>query len=117
MPSCTVKPGISRIHATPHLKTAESATHPVTNIAAYRFAELSDLKPLRQRLMDFCKVRALKGTILLSTEGVNLFVAGKIIAEAFRVSPIKKPRGFVVKFKTRQDYENWRRDQKNPRLW
>ena len=43
--------------------------------------------------------------------------AGKIIAEAFRVSPIKKPRGFVVKFKTPQDYENWRRDQKNPRLW
>jgi hypothetical protein len=43
--------------------------------------------------------------------------AGKIISEAFRVSPIKKPRGFVVKFKTRQDYENWRRDQKNPRLW
>jgi len=43
--------------------------------------------------------------------------AGKIIAEAFRVSPIKKPRGFVVKFKTRQDYENWRREQKNPRLW
>ena len=43
--------------------------------------------------------------------------AGKIIAEAFRVSPIKKPRGFVVKYKTRQDYENWRRDQKNPRLW
>jgi hypothetical protein len=43
--------------------------------------------------------------------------AGKIIAEAFRVSPIKKPRGFVVKFKTRQDYENWRRNQKNPRLW
>ena len=77
MPSRTVKPGISRIHATPHLKTAESATNPVTNIAAYRFAELSDLKPLRQRLMDFCKVRALKGTILLSTEGVNLFVAGR----------------------------------------
>ena len=43
--------------------------------------------------------------------------AGKIIAEAFRVSPIKKPRGFVVKFKTRQDYENWCRDQMNPRLW
>lgn len=43
--------------------------------------------------------------------------AGKIIAEAFRLSPIKKPRGFVVKFKTRQDYENWRLDQNNPRLW
>ena len=48
----------------------------VTNIAAYRFAELSDLKPLRQRLIDFCKARGLKGTILLSTEGLNLFVAG-----------------------------------------
>ena len=43
--------------------------------------------------------------------------AGKIIAEAFRVSTIKKPKGFIVKFKTGQDYENWRRDQKNPRLW
>ena len=42
--------------------------------------------------------------------------AGKLIAEAFRVSPVKKPRGFVVKFKTRQDYENWRREQTNPRL-
>jgi hypothetical protein len=43
--------------------------------------------------------------------------AGKIIAEAFRVVPVKKPRGFVVKFKTPQDYENWRRYQTNPRLW
>jgi len=48
----------------------------VTNIAAYRFAELTDLKPLRRRLLDFCNSRELKGTILLSTEGVNLFVAG-----------------------------------------
>ncbi|MFM8364138.1 MAG: sulfurtransferase [Verrucomicrobiota bacterium] len=48
----------------------------VTNIAAYRFAELTDLKPLRRRLLDFCNARGLKGTILLSTEGVNLFVAG-----------------------------------------
>ncbi len=73
MPSRTVKLGISRIHDAPPLKTS---TAPVTNIAAYRFAELSDLKPLRTRLMDFCKARGLKGTILLSTEGVNLFVAG-----------------------------------------
>jgi len=52
-----------------------------------------------------------------ATPGEAVLRAGNIIAEAFRVSPIKKPRGFVVKFKTRQDYENWRRDQKNPRLW
>ena len=43
--------------------------------------------------------------------------AAKIIAAAFRVSPVKKPRGFVVKFKTPQDYEDWRLNQQNPRLW
>lgn len=48
----------------------------VTNIAAYKFAPLTDLKPLRDELIAFCKTRALKGTILLSTEGINLFVAG-----------------------------------------
>ena len=48
----------------------------ITNIAAYHFAELTDLKSLRQRLLGLCKAWGLKGTILISTEGVNLFVAG-----------------------------------------
>jgi RluA family pseudouridine synthase len=48
----------------------------ITNIAAYRFAELEDLKSLRTRLQLLCREQSLKGTILLSTEGVNLFVAG-----------------------------------------
>ncbi len=52
------------------------ATATVHNIAAYRFAALSDLRALRGRLLAFCKALQLKGTILLSTEGVNLFVAG-----------------------------------------
>ncbi|HEY5893817.1 MAG TPA: RluA family pseudouridine synthase [Chthoniobacterales bacterium] len=47
-----------------------------TNIAAYKFARLTHLKPLRERLIAECRARELKGTILLSTEGVNLFVAG-----------------------------------------
>ncbi len=47
------------------------------NIAAYQFAPLSDLKRLRERLLAKCKAWGLKGTILLSTEGVNLFVAGE----------------------------------------
>jgi UPF0176 protein len=46
------------------------------NIAAYQFAPLTGLKPLRARLLAFCKAQGLKGTILLSTEGINLFVAG-----------------------------------------
>ncbi len=48
----------------------------VTNISCYQFASLSDLKPLREELVAFCRDRSLRGTILLSTEGVNLFVAG-----------------------------------------
>lgn len=47
-----------------------------TNIAAYKFAHLGDLKPLRERLLAQCRADGLKGTILLSTEGVNLFIAG-----------------------------------------
>jgi len=49
----------------------------VSNIAAYLFAELSDLKSLRERLIADCKAWNLKGTILLSTEGINLFIAGE----------------------------------------
>jgi UPF0176 protein len=48
----------------------------VTNIAAYRFAVLTDLRVLRERLRERCSQLGLKGTILLSTEGINLFVAG-----------------------------------------
>jgi UPF0176 protein len=48
----------------------------VVNISAYQFAPLSDLKALRTHLTTLCRERGLKGTILLSTEGVNLFVAG-----------------------------------------
>lgn len=47
-----------------------------SNIAAYRFTKLTDLKALRERLLGLCKSWNLKGTILLSTEGINLFVAG-----------------------------------------
>ncbi len=48
----------------------------VTNLAAYRFVELSGLKELREELLALCKAEGLRGTILLSLEGVNLFVAG-----------------------------------------
>lgn len=48
----------------------------VTNISTYRFAPLTGLKDLRAELQDSCKAWALKGTILLSPEGINLFVAG-----------------------------------------
>jgi predicted sulfurtransferase len=49
---------------------------PYTIISTYRFVPLSDLKNLRAHLLAQCKQWKLKGTILLSTEGINLFVAG-----------------------------------------
>lgn len=48
----------------------------MTNISAYQFAPLENLKPLRDQLICACRDWGLKGTILLSTEGINLFVAG-----------------------------------------
>ncbi len=49
----------------------------IVNIAAYRFAPLQELQALRTELLAFCGAKHLRGTILLSTEGINLFVAGE----------------------------------------
>jgi RluA family pseudouridine synthase len=49
----------------------------ITNVSCYRFAPLSHLKALRDRLIARCRDLDLKGTILLSTEGINLFIAGR----------------------------------------
>ncbi|MES2707539.1 MAG: pseudouridine synthase [Verrucomicrobiota bacterium] len=48
----------------------------VTNIAAYQFARLHGLKDWRSELLRKCRAWNLRGTILLSTEGINLFMAG-----------------------------------------
>jgi RluA family pseudouridine synthase len=48
----------------------------ILNIAAYKFVSLPDLHSLRTRLLALCRSWELKGTILLSAEGINLFVAG-----------------------------------------
>jgi UPF0176 protein len=48
----------------------------VVNIAAYKFLPLDDLKSRRSRLQALCAEAELKGSILLSPEGINLFVAG-----------------------------------------
>ena len=46
------------------------------NISAYKFTPLADLPALRERLLQVSSAGGLRGTILLSTEGINLFVAG-----------------------------------------
>ena len=50
----------------------------ILNIAAYKFVELTDkrLIQLQKECESLSKKLNLKGTILLSTEGINLFFAG-----------------------------------------
>jgi len=49
----------------------------VVNIAAYKFTPLTGLQKRREPLRSLCTSLALKGTIQLSREGINLFVAGQ----------------------------------------
>lgn len=52
----------------------------VINISVYKFTPLADLVPLRDRLRLLAAEAGLRGTILLSPEGINLFVAGTRVA-------------------------------------
>ena len=65
----------------------------VTNISTYRFAELTGLKELRENLIADCKAWELKGTILLSTEGINLFVAGAAESIDFLLAKLRRIPG------------------------
>jgi UPF0176 protein len=65
----------------------------VTNISTYRFAELTGLKDLREELIGDCKAWNLKGTILLSTEGINLFVAGEAASIDLLLGKLRKIPG------------------------
>ncbi len=48
----------------------------IINLSAYRFVSLDDLPALRERVLERSEALALKGTILLAPEGINLFLAG-----------------------------------------
>jgi RluA family pseudouridine synthase len=48
----------------------------IVNIAAYKFFPWDDFAVQRQPLRELCKSLELRGTILLSGEGINLFLAG-----------------------------------------
>ncbi len=47
------------------------------NIAAYKFVDLDDLAGRKSTLLPLCRTLGLKGTILLSHEGINMFLAGE----------------------------------------
>jgi len=49
----------------------------ILNIAAYKFVPIADPHALRDQLRGTTAVHALKGTILVTPEGINLFLAGQ----------------------------------------
>lgn len=52
------------------------AVKPVAVVAAYRFVELDDTQALQRVLHERARAAALKGTVLLAEEGINLSLAG-----------------------------------------
>ena len=58
-------------------KQGSATNSRILNIAAYKFVDLDDLPSLRVRLRALTTDLGLLGTILLSPEGVNMFLAGE----------------------------------------
>jgi UPF0176 protein len=52
------------------------SSHSYVNIAAYKFVTFEDTAQKRPEFLAICKQLQLKGTILLTPEGINLFLAG-----------------------------------------
>ncbi|WP_426174023.1 sulfurtransferase [Massilia sp. TWR1-2-2] len=53
---------------------AAAAAH--VNIAAYKFVTFDNTEEMRPQYQEICKELGLKGTILLTPEGINLFLSG-----------------------------------------
>jgi UPF0176 protein len=53
---------------------AAAAAH--VNIAAYKFVTFDNTEEMRPQYQELCKELGLKGTILLTPEGINLFLSG-----------------------------------------
>ena len=46
-----------------------------TNISAYKFLDMPEFEELREPLKEFCDSHGIYGTILLSPEGINIFLS------------------------------------------
>jgi len=83
----------------------------ILNIAGYRFVELPDRDELRDPFMNRCSALELKGTILLSPNGINFFLAGsdESVGEFIQfLESDKRFSGIQIKF-SHTDYQPFRR--------
>ena len=67
----------------------------ILNIAAYKFVGIADGAALRERLRERTRALALKGTILLAPEGINLFLAGAPDAVQAFLQELRADRRFA----------------------
>jgi UPF0176 protein len=63
------------VHCLPS-STTMSCAQQYVNIAAYKFVTLDGLETLRPQYQALCNELALKGTVLLTPEGINMFLSG-----------------------------------------
>jgi predicted sulfurtransferase len=83
----------------------------IVNIAGYRFVDLPDRDALQAPFQNVCAEQELKGTILLSPEGINFFLAGlQPQIDAF-IAYLEQDERFVgIELKiSHSDYQPFRR--------
>jgi RluA family pseudouridine synthase len=65
---------------TSHPTDPEASKNCFVNISAYKFLPIDNAADLKSKWLPICKSLELKGTVLLSDEGINMFLAGQIDA-------------------------------------
>ena len=65
------------------------------NLSAYQFTPLDNLPAVRARLLAVAQAGELRGTILLSAEGINLFLAGAREAVAELLAEVRRLPGLA----------------------
>ncbi|MDB5934034.1 MAG: sulfurtransferase [Massilia sp.] len=63
-------------HASAEAQAIAAAAAAHVNIAAYKFVTFDNTEEMRPQYQELCKELGLKGTILLTPEGINLFLSG-----------------------------------------
>lgn len=58
------------------------------------------------------------GKLRVPKDPLECFWRGQALQrQTDKLNPYPRPRGFVAKFKTHEEYEQWKKAQDNPRLW
>ena len=83
----------------------------IVNIAGYRFVDLPDRDEMREPMLEACMGLGLKGTVLLSPNGINFTLAGtKESTDSFKqyLESDERLEGIEVKV-SYTDYQPFRR--------